>query len=277
MEKRNNLTVIVNTCDAYSDIWSAFFALYDKNWAEGKAYRILLNTESRSFSYAGLNIVTCNHAKAAWGHRLYNTLKAAKTEYVLLLLEDFFFGNRVNHDYILYCLDIMDKNKNIACINFQKPTYGNNVTSEYRWLDKRKNGDEYTLSCQPTLWRRKKLLKLINKNDSPWQFEIFGSQRTALYPKFEFYILSKEAPNVFGYDWYGLDGCGVHKGKWQRGTPTLFAENGLQMDFSIRGFVGDTLDLGLLPKPKKNFNDYRLLIRNYLKHKTKKWRTKSPR
>ncbi len=267
---KDKLTVIVNSCDNYADAWEPFFYLYKQNWKQGSKLDIILNTETKSFSYSGLNIKACNTNSKNWGERFLKALNQIKTEYVLVLLDDIFFEDVVRDDIIKKFIAIMDNDKNIACINMQKPCFGENIKTDYEFLERRKNGDEYTVSCQPGIWRVKKLKKLINKNYSPWQFEIYGSLRTSLYPNWKFFIMNNNSPRVIGCNWYGVDGCGIHSGKWQNGTPELFEKYGIEMDFSIRGFVGEKLNFGAVTKPKRDFNDTRILIQNYIKVLKKK-------
>lgn len=55
MLKKEDVTFLVNTCDSYKDCWELFFCLFKKYWPENDC-RIILNTESESFTYDGLNI-----------------------------------------------------------------------------------------------------------------------------------------------------------------------------------------------------------------------------
>ena len=45
---KSNITVLVNSCDSYSDAWYPFFTLWKKYWPDCK-YPIILNTESKSY------------------------------------------------------------------------------------------------------------------------------------------------------------------------------------------------------------------------------------
>ena len=49
------MTMLVNSCDAYEDLWQPFFTLLKRYFAP-LDMRILLNTESKDFRFEGLNI-----------------------------------------------------------------------------------------------------------------------------------------------------------------------------------------------------------------------------
>ena len=51
-----DVTMIFCTCDAYADLWENFFILFKKYWPDFDG-EIIFNTESKSYSNEGLNIV----------------------------------------------------------------------------------------------------------------------------------------------------------------------------------------------------------------------------
>ena len=78
--------ILVSSCDAYEDVWNPFFALFKKYWPNCK-YNIYLNTESKMFSYDGLNI-TCLHPgesekQISWSNRLKQALLQVEEDVVI--------------------------------------------------------------------------------------------------------------------------------------------------------------------------------------------------
>lgn len=200
----------------------------------------MLNTETKKYAHNSLRITTFSMYKQeqdiSWSKRLIDTLKKIKTEFVLLSIEDFFLLNSVNLDEFNRYLGYIKNDKNIATINFEQVDYEQNTPSDkYSGLNKRRNGDKYTLTTQMSLWRRKKLIKYLTPYENAWQFEWFGSHRTLYYPKDEFYILSKSSQKVFDYN-ATVNGYGVVRGKWTKKTYDLFDEYDIPIDFSIRGY-----------------------------------------
>ena len=49
-------SIIVNTCDSYSDCWDPFFKLFSVFWKDCKG-KIFLNTEYKDYSFPGLDII----------------------------------------------------------------------------------------------------------------------------------------------------------------------------------------------------------------------------
>lgn len=94
MDKK--FSIIFCTCDNYSDLWHNFFTLFKKYWPEydGKIY---LNTESKSFSFSGLDIVNLpeRSLSKAWSNMLYHVLQYVEEEYILIILDDLFLKSHV--------------------------------------------------------------------------------------------------------------------------------------------------------------------------------------
>jgi hypothetical protein len=95
-----------------------FFSLLDKYWPE-LDLPIVLNTESQKFSCENFNIlcpaVERSKGKINWGKRFIESLEYVKTNYVLLLIDDFFISSPVNKDFLEIIFDSMKK-ESAACV-----------------------------------------------------------------------------------------------------------------------------------------------------------------
>lgn len=90
---QSRVTLLVNSCDAYADLWQPFFTLLTRYFVP-LPDEILLNTETKEFHLDGVKL-RCVHSNApTYGERMTEALKQVKTEYTLLLLDDFFCVSR---------------------------------------------------------------------------------------------------------------------------------------------------------------------------------------
>lgn len=200
---------------------------------------VVINTETKSFSYPGIQVTVINSEKPnmPWGKRLIEALKQIDTEYILFFLEDFWLDAPVDVIYFEKCRQWMRENNDVSCLSFQW-TRGPNIQDGRLERFERKQPDgDYRINCQAALWRRDRLIKLIRPHETPWEFEWWGTIRSKRYPD-HIYTQIKESKPVFSYN-LSLGGV-VHKGRWNKSVVKPLAEQyGLIIDYSKRGFYED--------------------------------------
>lgn len=232
-------SLLVNSCDAYSDTWELFFKILSKRW-KNLDMPVFLNTESKKYELKELDITTLNCSKKIeWGGRLKSALYQIQSEYVIILLDDYFLTEDVKEDVIKRCLKYMRLDEEIACIHLCE-------SGRPRKLDGkselegcvRLNNDEYgILNCGPSLWRRKDLIYFVKDYLSAWLFEAFGCY-IARNNKKKIYELNNAADEVFIYD--RAHGGAIHKGFWVGCTVRpLLEEYNFELDLNKRGVIED--------------------------------------
>ncbi|MEG0751435.1 MAG: hypothetical protein RR998_05495 [Oscillospiraceae bacterium] len=227
-------TVIVSSCDAYSDLWPPFFTLLKRNW--NCLFPIVLNTESKSFSFDGLDIKTLSLFREGesvpWGKRLRETLARVDSEYILFLLEDFYLTSAVDEKRLDEVFQWMEENHDIAVFSFY-PAPGDNEKSErYKGFEKRAQRAAYRFNAQAALWRRERIIGFVEPHESAWEWEHTGNERSYSVAD-AFYSAIEGYPQIFPYDPFVH---GLYDGKWLKAVPELFAQNGIEVDFAERGF-----------------------------------------
>lgn len=204
-------TLLVNSCDDYEFLWDGFFSCLKDQWKEFDM-PIVLNTESKKYSYLDLNILTFSldkERKLSWSNRLLKTLKLIQTEYILFFLDDFWLNSRVDDLRFNKTLEWIKNDKNIASFSFY-PTLPPNINSDkYDCFELRPRKCDYKFNCQVAVWRKELLMSYLRKHESPWEFELVGSKRAWRY-KEEFYSIKEESKPIFSYQKGGV----IHRGKW---------------------------------------------------------------
>lgn len=261
---KKDCTMIVCSCDSYSDTWEPLFKSIKKYW-ENFDMPIVLNTETKTYQMEGLKIKCLQlfkNKKVNWGERFIEHLKRIDTEFVFLMLDDYFLVEPVDTTVINNCLNWMRENSNIAVFSFHRVDDPNNTPSEkYTNFDRRPQNGMYRLNCQAAIWRRERLLKFLKKNESPWDFEIYGSIRSSKY-KDEFYSIREGVKEPLNYNMVS-HGTGICRGKWVKSiVEPLFKELDVKVDFSKRGFTDENDDTILT---NRNFKDKIIGKIKYLK------------
>lgn len=216
----DKLSIIYCTCDNYESLWNNFFLLWNKYWPNCKN-KIILNTETKSIDFKGLNICRpkFDNTNCTWSQRLINSLNSIETEYALLVLDDFYIKSPINLEKLEDCIKRMEKNKNIKLFTFGWQP-GPNIDEDKTYdFEKRGRFTRYRINAQIGLWRVSYLKKILKSFENPWQFEINGSFRSSIIGG-DIYSLKKEAPLVFDYDWGFL----IIRGKLNENIAKYFRE-----------------------------------------------------
>lgn len=236
---KDKITVLVNSCDAYQDLWNPFFTLYKKYFTLENV-RLILNTETENFSFDGLEIecIHPKHSDITYGERMLNVLSQVNTPYVIILLDDFFIRKPVDVKMINQIIQWMDNDKSIVYFNCDDtPVYINWDNKTYPGFHRIPSGSNYTLNFQAAIWRTEKLVKYWKPNITPWEWEEFTNLIAARNCKDKFYCVSKYGNGFCDYG-YDLKGMGVHHGKWvKEDVLPLFEKENIIVDFSKRGFL----------------------------------------
>lgn len=173
-------TLLVASCDAYSDLWEPYFALISRYWPDCP-FPIALITENKR---PNLGRVRALHLGQGldWSSLLLRALDAVSTPYVLLSLEDFFLRRTVDTQRVIALLDALKReNLNMLRLIPRPGPKGRRLKGLYGGIAPH---TPYRVSTQAALWRVTVLRQLLLPGESAWQFEVNGSKRSSLYQGF---------------------------------------------------------------------------------------------
>lgn len=264
----SKFSILVNSCDNYSDAWPIFFYLLEKQWTS-EYPKIYLNTETKQYTNDILNLKVLNSLSKEstndWGSRLLSCLNRIGSDYILMMLEDFFYEEKIDVSAIYKSVKLLEEHGEIAAVQF---FYNNNrksiETDELYGFVKRSRFEPFIISAGPSMWRKQDLIALTKGTDSPWTWEYFGSCRTYFYGK-HFYCLSSNDPLVFKYD--VEHGGAIHRGKWV-GYKMRELENkfNFSIDYGDREIEEDWMkDSDFIKPPLPIYKRWRTVIQNRLK------------
>lgn len=224
-----DVSVLIYSCDKYSDVWEPFFALFFRYW--DCPYQVYITAETKVCEFPGVK--TINTDAPTWTERMKKAVDAIPTEYVIGMCEDFFFRRKVKQQTINNCLLSMMTDESIACFNFEKDydgAKGGNVLD----FALKPPGHSFQKSCQPTLWRKSILSELLDTKLDPWKWE--DSPTTE---KYKFYVYTGSLDGLtFDYGLYKRNKFGIVQGKWyEADVKPLFKREGILVDLSIRGTI----------------------------------------
>ena len=227
-----NTSILIYSCDKYEDAWEPFFTLFFRYW--DCPYDVYLCTESKKYDHPKVKTI---NTLGTWTERMQKAVREIPTKYVIGMCEDFFFRRPVKQGIIGNCVLYMEHDHTIGCFNFEKERQPNIPLQKTDYLDfaqKPADGHGFQKSCQATLWRKKYLEELLDCKLDAWHWEW---QEREYHMKHMVWngLLTEMA---FDYGLYNKNRFGIVQGKWVKDDVVpLFEREGIEVDFSKRGFV----------------------------------------
>ncbi len=242
-----DVTILVNSCDKYSSVWEPFFRLLLKQWPECADYKIVLNSETKTYNCDFLDVTTiCSGTKFTWSERLKNALEQIDTEYILYFLEDFFLQQKVNNDPLLEAVNYIKNNSDVGYIGLKyNPKHNfideSKVDLSEHFLNKDNIKTVNRINSMTALWRKDWLYSILRNHETPWEFELYGSVRSRRSNMKVLVInnVNNTCLPVFTYEVDPKHGYAINGGKWLPKNIELFEEHGIEVDFDILGFDYD--------------------------------------
>jgi hypothetical protein len=244
-----NCTLFVASCDKYHQAWAPFFFFIKKHWP-GFNMPVILNTETRSFTYEGFDIRTFSLYKKGedvpWGKRMLDHLDRVETDYILWMLEDYFLRSDVDEDKLNRLIHVLEENKDISTFNLIHAPIGYSKKKRIGDFVLRPRKGRFKFSTTG-LWRVSHLKEYILPHENPWQWEVDGDYRSA-FTENRFYMRAEDAESYLDYG-FSYDWMGIRKGKWViEDVGPLFEANGLKVDFDELGVYHRPEQVRLRPR-----------------------------
>ena len=197
------LTILIPSFDGYCDVWPAFFHCFNKNWSDCP---YPLKLVSNNLSYPMVDMIHTGKENI-WSRRILRALQEIDTPYVLLLLEDYFIGKKVDTAQIAQALDYLidRKGKYMRLTEIPKSKANSsegNISPIFA-------NEEYGVNLQAAIWEKQFLLSALETSaGNAWEFEIDFLKKAAV---------AEVVPLVGCYVLRGEPLClhnGILKGKW---------------------------------------------------------------
>lgn len=169
---KDRLTLLIHSCDKFSDLWDAHVSLLNKNWEDrGIRTIILTDTPRKDVDYPGVEVIGAGAGKEIT-ERIRYILPLITTEYVLVTLDDYFPIYPINSEKIERLISIMDRNKYDYIRLFEEPKCDLNITDAdgiYTYsLD-----SDYRVNLYSGIWRKSFMADTLSEKPmSAWDYEV---------------------------------------------------------------------------------------------------------
>ncbi|MEP7272581.1 MAG: hypothetical protein ABI882_13840 [Acidobacteriota bacterium] len=225
----NRVSILVSSCDRLSDCWMPFFHGLRKYWPTCP-YPVFFISNTRGFIHEGFTSIKTGE-DLGWSRNLLLALDQVETPYLLYLQEDYWISERVNGAAIADYVALMEEN-NLSYVRLVAlPPPDGDFDGDDR-LGIIGDTDGYRASLQASLWRKDVLRTLIDPNETPWEFEWNGTERSRKY-RGTFLSVKPRASDPF---YYGIRYVctAVIRGRWSSEAGEYAKGEGIDVDFSQR-------------------------------------------
>lgn len=226
MNFEDQLSILVVSCDKYSDLWDTFLFLWKRYWSDCP-YQVALGSNYKKADYPGVIPILIGE-DTSWTNNVKTMLEQIKTPYVMMMLEDFFLCKPVKGKSISDLLKYTIEN-DVDCMRVTAAMPLKKVTNRELGIGPIEHGTPYYVSCHPAFWKKATLLELLRDGYSAWDFEEKNSSESRF---FDYKFMSTTTPRIFMRN-------GVERGKYYKSTLRFLKKEGISVDLSSRGIIND--------------------------------------
>lgn len=224
----NQLSVLVVSFDAYSDLWGTFFTLFKRYWSDCP-YKVYLGSNHKVFE--GVETITIGD-DISWCDNLRRFLDRIETPYVLLLLDDFFFDKKVDNQRIRELFEYMKAN-NVDCMRLRPSPIAARTIDRKLDIGLAEPGSPYFINSQSAIWKKEVLFNFLKPGKNIWQFELENSRNSVEFSSDLYKICTSNRSDISFHN-------GVERGKYYSETIRFLKSEGLEVDPSHRGIINDS-------------------------------------
>lgn len=180
--KNEDLALIVLSCDRFASLWPLFFNRLSKYFPQNFA-NIYLLTNFLSFEqHIDHNIEVFDVGEdISWSSNLRKILDAIDEQNILIMMDDAPLAKCLDRRDLQNYYDLFQK-KEMNYLNLKASPLPNCNIEDAVGMLRPKTG--YRAAVVPCLWKKSILLELLRDEESAWEFEINGSNRSDDYPGF---------------------------------------------------------------------------------------------
>jgi hypothetical protein len=230
MKDHSKMSILICSCDAYEDLWRPCINLFDRYWPH-VPYPVFLGTETKSLAHPRVKSIQAGPGRH-WSCGLRSWIESINSEYILLMLEDFFLRKPVIQSKISAALDFATSTNahQVRLVPLPPPTRRRQADELFGECE---SGARYRVSTQAAIWRSESLLELLLPEENIWQFEHKGTERSLKHKSGHYAAYRPLLPYV-GIISHHV----VEKGCWLSPEVALLKLRGVSCDFSKRPVLG---------------------------------------
>ena len=167
---KDKLTLVIHSCDKFSDLWDAHVELLNQNWGDRNIDTFLVTDKETTKVYDGITVLSTGE-RMELSERTASALTSIQTEYVLITLDDYFLTKKISTEKIANLLSAMEK-ENLDYVRMFPIPKSKDKIEGYKSLYRVNLNGNYKVNLYPGLWRKSFVEKTIQQSLNAWQYEV---------------------------------------------------------------------------------------------------------
>ena len=256
IDHKSDITILVSSCDKYSDLWSPLFKLYHHYWPNCK-YDILLITEVLDANIPNVRSLQLGPGKD-WSSLVLLALEQVKTDIVLFTLEDFFLRAPVDSNRIADLAELF-RSQSLNMLRLIPRPGPNAPFPGSKKVGIIAKSAPYRVSTQAAFWSVDTLKDILVSGESAWEFENNGTGRSRHISAF---VSVWESALPYHHHV-------IERGKWFPWSAATYRNMNIGVDLSARPVMSNIeaarwmINKIFSPFIKYIPNDLRKVVRNF--------------
>ena len=238
MNDNNTITdvsLLIFTCDKFSDLWESGIGLLNKNWDDRRFKTYLVTDKATDKSFQNVTVISAGE-NTEFSERMKVALDTIGTEYVLVTLDDYFFTKPIDDKLIMRCLDIARRENfdYLRLYTFLNAKYVKDKYGDYDDIYSIDTKSRYNVNLYPAIFSKKFLYSTVSEKLNAWQYEVSLTKKADVFGA-KCAIIKPNAIDMLDV---------VRKGRILRPAYRFLKKNGL--------YNGERPVMGIIPHIKIN-------------------------
>ncbi len=172
--KKNDFSVLISSCEKYSDLWDSHIFFYNKYWPKRDFESYLVTDSKPSKTIKDVQLIW-NKKYNEFSDRILHSLTHIDSNFILLTFDDYFLKEKVKETKIQDLINFMIQFNVDYCRLYDIPMIKKPIIiqDQIHIINLKEEKSDYLVNFYPSLWKKETLHKLVQsfKNYSPWKLE----------------------------------------------------------------------------------------------------------
>lgn len=168
----NKLTLMILSCDSYSDLWDGHIKLLNQYWSSREIDTIIVTDKDTDRCLPNTRIIVAKEA-SEWSDRVEYALSYISTEYVLLTLDDYYLIKPVSNENIKNLISLLDHTDLDYIRLYKRPQRATKERikgySNYYYID---CTVKYSVNLYVGIWKKSFLEYVMKESLNAWRLEV---------------------------------------------------------------------------------------------------------